>query len=327
MLFSIIVPVYNVQEYLTTCVDSILNQTYTDFEAIFVNDGSTDDSLKILKLIKDPRVKIVDKANGGLVSARRAGLAVAQGEYVVCVDSDDWISENYLEIFALAIQKTKAQIVCCGHVKTDGVTKTNLPLNVGLGYYDKQRIEKEIYPILLENERGKYFSPMLWSKAIQRQLITPFLVGLDERIVIGEDGAVTKPCVYNVESLYVCSECGYYYRTNPKSLTKNKKAFDWDGPELRGRLLESQIDMSSFDFQAQLYRSVTHSLFNVITTQYYRKEKASVIKKDILKHLDNPYYKNAVKHCKFKGFNKATFAQFALKHKLLFLVKLYSKIK
>ena len=119
MLFSIIVPVYNVQEYLSTCIDSILNQTFTDFEAIFVNDGSVDDSLKILNSIKDKRVKIVDKANGGLVSARKAGLSVAQGEYVVCVDSDDWISENYLEVFALAIQKTNAQIVCCGHVKTE----------------------------------------------------------------------------------------------------------------------------------------------------------------------------------------------------------------
>ena len=93
---SVIVPIYNVEDYLECCLDSILKQTYTNLEIILVNDGSTDSSLSICKkyLEKDNRIVIVDKSNGGLSDARNAGLENANGEYVMFVDSDDFLTEN-----------------------------------------------------------------------------------------------------------------------------------------------------------------------------------------------------------------------------------------
>ena len=90
-LISVIVPVYNVEKYLYTCLDSILNQTYSNIEIICVNDGSTDKSRKILEEYrkKDSRIRIVDKENGGLSSARNAGMRVAKGEFYSFIDSDD----------------------------------------------------------------------------------------------------------------------------------------------------------------------------------------------------------------------------------------------
>lgn len=98
MKFSIIVPVYNVEQYLSKCLDSIKNQTYTNFEVIIVNDGSTDNSEKIInKYLKDTRFKKYNKSNGGLSDARNYGIQFVSGEYILFIDSDDWIDNRILQ--------------------------------------------------------------------------------------------------------------------------------------------------------------------------------------------------------------------------------------
>lgn len=100
MLISVIVPVYNVENYLCKCVDSIINQTYNNLEIILVDDGSTDGSASICDeyVLKDSRVKVIHKENGGVSSARNIGIAEASGEYICFVDSDDWLELDYFEI-------------------------------------------------------------------------------------------------------------------------------------------------------------------------------------------------------------------------------------
>lgn len=99
MLISVIVPVYNVEKYLTDCVASILNQTYRDFELILVDDGSTDSSGTLCDSLAqaDSRVRVIHQENGGLSQARNAGIEAAQGEYLTFIDSDDWVDDTYLE--------------------------------------------------------------------------------------------------------------------------------------------------------------------------------------------------------------------------------------
>ena len=98
-LISVIVPVYNVEEYLEECLNSILVQTYTNLEILIVNDGSTDNSLEILQEFsqRDSRITIFTKENGGLSSARNLAIDEAKGEYFTFIDSDDYIEENYIE--------------------------------------------------------------------------------------------------------------------------------------------------------------------------------------------------------------------------------------
>ena len=98
--FSIIVPIYNVELYLVDCLNSILDQTYKTFEVILVDDGSTDNCASICDeyALKDDRIKVIHKENGGLVSARKAGVNIASGDYALCVDSDDWKGKyNFLK--------------------------------------------------------------------------------------------------------------------------------------------------------------------------------------------------------------------------------------
>lgn len=114
---SIIVPVYRVEKYLDRCVNSILNQTFTDFELILVDDGSPDRCPFMCDEWgkKDHRIKVIHKKNGGLSSARNAGLEIYQGRYVFFVDSDDWIEKNALDILYNIAVSTKADIVVGNH--------------------------------------------------------------------------------------------------------------------------------------------------------------------------------------------------------------------
>lgn len=112
-LISIIVPVYNVENYLKRCLDSILMQTYSSFEAIVIDDGSTDKCPQICDdyAKKDSRIRVVHKENGGLSDARNVGMRTAQGEYLLFVDSDDYIQDNMLEVLMKSVRETNADIV------------------------------------------------------------------------------------------------------------------------------------------------------------------------------------------------------------------------
>jgi len=116
-LVSVIIPVYNVKKYLNRCLDSIINQTYDNIEIILINDGSTDTSREVCHLYskKDKRIKVIDKINGGLSDARNCGLRRAVGEYVVFVDSDDFVDLNYIKNLYITASKNNADIVACGY--------------------------------------------------------------------------------------------------------------------------------------------------------------------------------------------------------------------
>lgn len=120
-LVSIIIPVYNVGKYLSRCIESIQRQTYTNLQIILVDDGSTDSSSELCDEYekKDDRIIVIHKENGGLSSARNAGLEICQGEFFSFVDSDDWIDENCIDIMLKAILESKSDIVQCGYRKVD----------------------------------------------------------------------------------------------------------------------------------------------------------------------------------------------------------------
>ena len=113
---SIIIPIYNVREYLAKCIESVINQTYQDIEIICVDDGSTDGSYEICEYYKkkDSRIKVVHKINEGIVSARQTGLKIANGEYVGFVDGDDWIDEKMYESMIRTMEKSNVDMVETG---------------------------------------------------------------------------------------------------------------------------------------------------------------------------------------------------------------------
>ncbi len=137
---SIIIPVYNVEQYLRQCLDSVCNQTFKDIEIIIINDCSPDNSLQIIKEYqqKDDRIILVDlKQNGGLSNARNEGANIAKGKYLAFLDSDDWVTENYIEVLYNAIEKYKTNIAIAKIIKYDNKSKTFIRNKKNMRFYNK----------------------------------------------------------------------------------------------------------------------------------------------------------------------------------------------
>jgi len=223
MFFSVIVPVYKVEKYLEACIESVLNQTFSDFELILVDDGSPDRCPEICDSYKeqDSRIKVVHKPNGGLASARRAGIKVAEGEYVFNLDSDDLIENDTLECAHKIITETDCEIVSFSYRWVKGGNTVNIT-NDGLdeGFYTETDIEKYIFPRLLMDKNMNHISYYLSGKAIKRDFLTPLQLDVSEKISLGEDLCCTVSCYLHAKSVYISKKDAYLYTVREDSISK-----------------------------------------------------------------------------------------------------------
>lgn len=220
-LISIIVPIYNSEDYLPLCIKSILKQTYENLEIILVDDGSTDKSKEICDFFsqQDQRIIVIHKANGGSTSARKAGMAVATGQYISFVDSDDWIDQKMIEHFADCLDRSEADIITGGMIwelekENDTVLEKN---ELAEGYYDKQQLKQKFYTQMLYYGyiAGHYkfgILQYLCGKLFKRKVIEAALSELDEDIWMGEDVACLFTACLEADSVFVDNSFFYHYR-------------------------------------------------------------------------------------------------------------------
>ena len=223
VFFSVIVPVYKVEEYLVPCVESVLSQTFPDFELILVDDGSPDQCPQICDRYreKDSRVKVLHKANGGLVSARQAGIQIAAGQYVFNLDSDDLIEQDVLEEAHRIITETNCQIVSFGRKWVKGgqtVRTTDDGLEEGL--YAGEKLEQYIYPKVLTDRNMQFISCYITGKAIQREFLLPHQMGVSEQISLGEDLCCMTACYLQAQSIYLSKKTAYLYTVRENSMSR-----------------------------------------------------------------------------------------------------------
>ena len=295
-LFSLVIPIYNVEKYLKQCVDSVISQSFSDLEIILVDDGSTDGSPSICDSYasSDSRIKVIHKPNGGIVSARKAGTKEATGEYIACVDGDDWIEPDYFEKFAKVIEEHSPDIVCCGHIERSINGDSNhKKLKERSGYYKKEDIEQLIFPDLLD------FSPQVWGKVIKRNIFTDIQLSVDDVIKMGEDACVVVPSVYRANNMYILDDCLYDYRFNPSSISNNKTVFNLEEPKLIANHYLKQMDTANDGFKQQLYDTTLNRLYNRCISQFYLDRPYKEICKDLDHCLDDPFYQECIKKCKY----------------------------
>lgn len=206
---SILIPIYNVEKYLPRCLDSLLNQTLTDIEIICVNDGSIDNSLKLLKQYQaqDNRIIIVDKKNGGLPSARNAGLDRARGEYVGFVDSDDYVEPSMFETLYKTAKKENSEVVICGAQIFPETPRASDWLYHCLS--PEYRHYDAFEPSLLFQNPST--TPFLWRVFIKRSLIERYHLRLDETILLGEDKAFQAKVYPRAKGITVIPDKLYHY--------------------------------------------------------------------------------------------------------------------
>ncbi|WP_052399127.1 glycosyltransferase family 2 protein [Candidatus Francisella endociliophora] len=167
VLISVIIPVYNVQNYLVRCLDSVINQTYKNLEIILVNDGSTDNSLEICQqyIDKDSRIILINKNNGGLSSARNAGLEINKGKYITFIDSDDWVALDYINTLYQNIIDNNADISIVGFENVYDSNVEDIPnTNKIKTFSQKEAVNKLILNKLETSACGKLFNSFFFKK-------------------------------------------------------------------------------------------------------------------------------------------------------------------
>lgn len=278
---SIIVPIYNVEKYLERCLNSILTQTFKDFELILVDDGSPDNCGKICDyyLHLDSRIKVIHKKNGGLSSARNAGLEIAKGEYIGFVDSDDWIDETMYDTLYNIAKENYADIVQCKfrkiyeNIHENGVKSNKITI-----------VNKfEALNDLIKYGEMHVQSVVTWNKIYRRTLFN------DIRFPNGkthEDEFTTYKLFYKSNKIVLTDNELYYYRQVPNSImnTKfNKKRLDYLDA------LEEMLNFFKENDNKELYNLVIIRYIDTYRTYYFKCKNLLDGNKDILRIIKNNY--------------------------------------
>ena len=222
---SVIVPVYNVEKYLPQCLDSLINQTYSNLEIICVNDGSTDESLKILESYakKDSRIVILDKENGGLSSARNAGLEAATGDYIGFVDSDDWCDLTMFEKLVTLSMNTQSDFVFCGLATYNEEKKR---VNKPSSFFSLSTFTDEDQGRKLSKEKlissQYFFGHFVCNRLFRREFIDKNKLEFREGILY-EDGYFSIDTAFCIDTFSFTKERLYYYRRKRSGAITNQK--------------------------------------------------------------------------------------------------------
>jgi glycosyltransferase involved in cell wall biosynthesis len=280
---SIVVPIYNTDKYLRQCVDSIIGQTFSDFELILVDDGSSDKSPKICDSYarKDDRVTVIHQPNGGQTKARKAGLNVAKGEYIYFVDSDDWLELNALDVVCKCAVDNNADIVTFDNFfnYSDHQIPTKQP--VPSGCFDKKGMIEHIYPRMIYSGRFFYFGiyAAMWNKIFRRSILTPNMINVDERIKLGEDGVTTFATFLDAERICVLSgQYLYHYRDNNISLTRSYCRDQLDSALLLIRTLQDINKRKNvYDLSSQINYYLAYNVRSIFNEEFYYRYKKSFI--------------------------------------------------
>ena len=240
-LVSVIVPVYMIDRYVGICIESIIHQTYPELEIILVDDGSKDRCPEILDLYasKDSRIKVIHKENGGLVSARKAGLAASSGEWVTYVDGDDWVGAQFIEKLVNSQKESGADMVCAAQTRVIFDKAVELYNALPAGLYSKEEMGTFSLSGLQKKMMscGSFYRPgittYVWNKLFRREVLYEAQMNVDEKISIGEDAAVTYPALLRCSLVMVTDNAEYHYRQREDSMLKQSEGFAAEAGKLR----------------------------------------------------------------------------------------------
>lgn len=267
---SVIVPVYKVEDYLDRCVESILSQTFTDFELILVDDGSPDNCPAMCDswAKKDSRIKVIHKENGGLSDARNVGFEASCGEWISFVDSDDYIHPAMLQALYDAVQKFKVKVSICGFKRTQGESlEENPDLTANLWSAEDLYMQRNVN------------ATVAWGKLYHCSVVLPYPVGK-----LHEDEFVTYRILFACEQMAVIDAELYGYYQNPTSITEEKwnprRMDSIEAYEQRLSYFAQYGNDALYRFQIMsFYLCLTVQLDEIGTATEFAKERQMIEKK------------------------------------------------
>jgi hypothetical protein len=270
-LISVVVPVYGSEQFVVPCVESITGQTYRNLEIILIDDGSPDRSGQICDEFArhDDRICVIHQRNSGLVSARKAGLHRATGQYLSFVDGDDWIGPRYLEQMLALMLSTSADLAISGHVREFMGRFQPISPRIPAGIYGRQAIEDTILPQALFN--GTFFqhgvSTYVWNKMFKREPAASIMRDIPSSIVMGEDASLTYPYLMSCEKVVIVDDGEYFYRQRHGSIVKSVESLDVELRRLStlARFLAKKFQQAPAT--AQLDTQLRQYLYSLVLTR------------------------------------------------------------
>lgn len=252
MKVSVVVPVYNAEDYIGRCIESVINQTHKEFELILVDDASYDSSLEICRLYekKDSRVRVLTKSNGGPHSARKLGVNRAEHPYVMFVDSDDWIDESYIETMIKQMVECELDYLVAGYTLCENDRRVEYENRIPSGIYLKEDLCKSIYASMLcpDYSFEQRIIPALWGKMFKTEIIKSIMNELDDDISIGEDLACTFKYILQVQKIKVLNENHSYHYVVQKTSVSNRRDIAYFEKSVRlGQFLDRTLEVYTLE--------------------------------------------------------------------------------
>lgn len=310
-LVSIIVPLYNKEQYIKKCIVSLINQTYSNLEIIIINDGSTDNSLEIVENIKDPRIKIFTIKNGGVSNARNFGIKQANGDYLMFVDSDDYVSKEYVESF---VSELTLEVDYIASGRKD--VFNNKIIDVGLVNYigDTKSIPEKFY---IDG-----FCHAVWGKLFKRDIIINNSIEFP-KINISEDSFFNIGYLKKCKNVKLIDSCNYYYvHYEMNSLTSIAK---YSYFEIYGKLFDEYVLYFSdkdYDYSNQiLYPQFYNLIFKTIKSDSIKNIKMNIILNKVHKNYIVEIFKSV------KAFRFEKLIKHLMIRKRWGIIKIWIKLK
>ena len=285
-MISVIVPVYNTSKYLEECIISILEQTYKDFELILIDDGSKDNSLQILKKYEsiDQRVKVYRQANHGVSYTRNRGIDLATGDYIMFIDSDDWIESKTLQTLIEAMKKYNVDTVRGNYFvnreKEETVGNDFFEKNEIV--YDKNQINDKIIPALISNQMKSFSCLYLIKSSILKKNIY-----YDEKIQMLEDQIMCLKLLTKINNIAFISDPLYHYRVNESSVTVK---LDCIKQNIQSTIKANNI-IANFllenKFNQRYIFLLNKAHINLIIREFYRLHSNNLLDIEFLKYIRN----------------------------------------
>lgn len=323
---SIIVPVYGVEKYIHECLDSLRRQTYGNYEAILVDDGSPDRSGEICDeyAAMDVRFRVIHKENGGLVSARKAGAEVCTGDYIVNVDSDDYIADDLLERLTAIIEEHEPDVVCYDAYRFSPDGMTDFIGTATAGLYTGEALARLADVFVRDKDYSSAVLYSLCAKAVKRPLYIACQAKVADELVIGEDMAVTATMLMQGKSFFVSGYQGYYYRANPTSIMHTLKKSEVMQIEILARYLKENMRPSD---QRRIDGYVLMRYFGFLHHLAWASEGFSAYM-SVVKETANEYVDACVQRADAAGGSmKARVIYFLTKHRAYWALWLLSHLK
>lgn len=329
IMFSIIVPVYNAENYLKESIESILKQSYEEFELILVDDGSTDSSGVICDefVKKDNRVKVIHQKNQRATKARINGIKIAKGDYIYSVDADDYINKNLLEVVRNEINKFNpdALMFRYNNVTEDGKVIGEIPKYKKEGFISK----KEFY--IKDAEDSRLNSVVI--KVIKKSKVDLKELDMLQGINQGEDLLLTTTFFKNISQIYIFNDVLYSYRVNPNSIVSSFKINSLDDIlYMKKKVFENIKEFDDSYLEKKIYESYLKAVFEYVFILCYQKNISFKEKNNIFNKIRQEiFYKTALKYYNENFIFKDKLVHFLFIRKLDYimvnLIKLICKVK